>query len=313
MLCHAFRSLIQADRKPAYGWMMSAPTISIVTPSFNQAAFVEETLTSVLNQNYNALEYIVIDGGSTDGSVDILERYRSRLHHFVSEPDYGHANALNKGFRQSSGEIMAWLNSDDKYLPWTLQTVAEIFDQHPDVNWITGTQAWWNDRGAMLETDNVYRDVWDFLSGNFRWIQQESVFWRRSLWVKAGGFINEDYRFMVDGELWTRFFLHDKLWHAKCVLSGYRMHRGNRARMFDDACEAEMLKATKEMRRRLSMSARVGLKPARYPLLTYRQDQSRWVKTFLRRGFALKPYIRRIVPDRMQRSLKRLLHQGRLV
>jgi glycosyltransferase involved in cell wall biosynthesis len=292
--------------------MMPTPTISIVTPSFNQAAFIEETLTSVLSQNYKNLQYIVIDGSSTDGSIDIINRYRSRLHYFVSEPDSGHGNALNKGFRRSTGEIMAWLNSDDKYLPWTLQTVADIFNQHPDVNWITGTQAWWNDRGAMLGTDNVYRDVRDFLTGNFRWIQQESVFWRRSLWIKAGGFINEDYRLMVDGELWTRFFLHDSLWHATCVLSGYRLHRGNRARMFDDDCEAEMSRAISAMRRHLAKSARAGSKGRSYPLLTYDHDQSLWVKRYRRRRFALNAHIRRMLPAKLRRSATRLLRYGGL-
>jgi glycosyltransferase involved in cell wall biosynthesis len=292
--------------------MMPTPRISVVTPSFNQAAFIEDTLTSVLNQNYEGLEYIVIDGGSTDGSVEIINRYLGRLHYFVSEPDSGHGNALNKGFRRSTGEIMAWLNSDDKYLPWTLQTVADIFDQHPDVNWITGTQAWWNDRGAMLGTDNVYKDVRDFLTGNFRWIQQESVFWRRSLWIKAGGFINEDYRLMVDGELWTRFFLHDSLWHATCVLSGYRMHRGNRARMFDEDCEAEMSKAIAAMRRRLAASGGGSSKPRSYPLLTYDDGQSLWIKTFRRRRFALNAYIRGILPTKAQHLVRRLIRNGRL-
>src|SRR5688572_1835387 len=216
---------------------MSSLKISIVTPSFNQAGFVEETLRSVLDQNYENLEYIVIDGGSSDGSQDIIEKYRDRLHYYVSERDSGHGDALNKGFRQSSGEIMAWLNSDDKYLPWTLKTVAEIFDEHPDVNWITGMHGFWNDRGAMTGAHSWYRNIFDFLAGEPFLIQQESTFWRRSLWDRAGGAINEDYRFMVDGELWTRFFLLDRHWHAQCVLSGYRQHAGNRASKFQSACE----------------------------------------------------------------------------
>src|SRR5262245_25856999 len=95
--------------------------ISIVTPSFNQARFVEQTLKSVLDQNYPALEYIVIDGGSSDGSREIIEKYRPRLSYFVSEPDRGHGHALNKGFAKTTGEIMAWINSDDMYLPWTFK------------------------------------------------------------------------------------------------------------------------------------------------------------------------------------------------
>src|SRR4051812_44790534 len=116
---------------------MSLPSISIVTPSFNHGQFLEHTLRSVIDQNYDNLEYIVIDGGSTDGSVDIIKRNERDLAHWTSERDGGHGNALNKGFRHSRGEIMAWLNSDDLYFPWTLHTVAEIFSSHPEVSWIT--------------------------------------------------------------------------------------------------------------------------------------------------------------------------------
>src|SRR5215469_5586779 len=101
------------------GAASSLPKISIVTPSFNQAEFLEETIRSVLDQNYPNLEYVVVDGGSTDGSVDIIKKYAHRLAWWVSEPDDGQYAAINKGFKHSSGEIMAWINSDDKYLPWT--------------------------------------------------------------------------------------------------------------------------------------------------------------------------------------------------
>src|SRR5215470_7311361 len=113
---------------------MARPRISIVTPSFNQARFLEATIRSVLDQRYDNLEYIVVDGGSTDGSVEIIKRYADRLAFWCSEADGGHGNALNKGLRRATGEIMAWLNSDDIYWPWTLAAVAEIFEAHPDVN-----------------------------------------------------------------------------------------------------------------------------------------------------------------------------------
>ena len=182
---------------------MSVPRISIVTPSFNHAQFLEQTLCSVLDQNYENLEYIVVDGGSTDRSVEIINQYAPRLAYWVSEPDGGHGNALNKGFKRSTGEIMAWLNSDDLYFPWTLHTVAEIFAAHPEISWVTShSNAVVDQKGRVVSADRNYSNKYDYLLGRCN-IQQELTFWRRSLWDRAGGNINEDYKLMVDGELWN--------------------------------------------------------------------------------------------------------------
>src|SRR5215212_7784658 len=113
------------------------PRISIVTPSFNQGRFLRETMQSVLGQGYPNLEYVVIDGGSTDESVDIIRGHEQQLAAWVSEKDAGQYDAINKGFARTSGEVMAWLNSDDKYTPWALPVVGEIFAQLPEVKWLT--------------------------------------------------------------------------------------------------------------------------------------------------------------------------------
>jgi glycosyltransferase involved in cell wall biosynthesis len=262
---------------------MTSTKISIVTPSFNQVSFIEETITSVVGQNYANLEYVIIDGGSTDGSDAIIRKYLPHLSHYVSEPDSGHGNALNKGFHHTTGEIMAWLNSDDKYMPWTFKTVAEIFDQHPDIHWMTGTQAFWNDRGTLMYTSQVYKNVLDYLSGNFAWIQQESVFWRRSLWERAGGRIDENYRFMIDGELWCRFFALERLWHVNCVLSGYRIHKGNRARISQNECVAEMKRAIHELRQIVDATT---LTPSdtNYLSLRYDFENSAWARIMIPRN-----------------------------
>jgi glycosyltransferase involved in cell wall biosynthesis len=166
---------------------MSLPKISIVTPSYNQGRFLEETILSVLDQGYPDLEYVLIDGGSGDDSVDIIKKYQQNLHYWVSEKDEGHGHAINKGFSRTTGEIMAWINSDDKYTPWSFKVVSEIFTQFPHVMWIVGFNSWWNSDGAMTGAARIQKKIYDYLLGNYAWIQQESVFWRRSLWDKVGG------------------------------------------------------------------------------------------------------------------------------
>jgi len=238
---------------------MSGPKISIVTPSLNQAGFLEETITSVLDQGYDNLEYVVIDGGSIDGSADIIAKYQDRLHYWVSEQDSGHASALNKGFSRTSGEIMAWLNSDDKYTPWSFKAVAEIFTRFPQIMWIVGFNAWWNSAGIMTHASREPKHIYDFLVGDYAWIQQESIFWRRDLWNRAGGYIDENYRFMVDGELWTRFFLHEPLYSVDSILSGYRMYPQNRARQHYQSCVQEMEQAIAAMKNRCPKNVQANL------------------------------------------------------
>ena len=149
--------------------LQDRPRISVVTPSFNQGEFLEATLRSVITQGYPELEYVVIDGGSTDDSVSIIERYEADLAYWVSEPDQGHAHALNKGFAKTTGEIMCWINSSDLYYPWTLETVAEIFSQLPQVDWIMGMSSIFDVCGrprVVASASGV--NVYDVLAGHYR-------------------------------------------------------------------------------------------------------------------------------------------------
>ncbi|MBM4042009.1 MAG: glycosyltransferase [Planctomycetes bacterium] len=210
-------------------------SISIVTPSYNQAPFLGAAIASVLGQSYSSLEYVVMDGGSTDGSVEIIRRHAGQLAYWVSERDDGQYDAINKGFARTSGEIMAWLNSDDMYLPGALSVVADIFSAFPEVEWITSTRkVLWNEKGQAVactpcsgfDRASFFRGAnlpgWGTYGGS--WIQQESTFWRRSLWERAGGRLDTSVRIAADFELWARFFQHADLYGVSAPLAGFRRH-----------------------------------------------------------------------------------------
>jgi len=201
---------------------MNYTKITIVTPNFNGGAYLEQTIQSVLSQNYPNLEYIIIDGGSTDNSVSIIKQYESQLAYWVSEPDKGMYDAVQKGFVQSTGEIMAWINSDDLYHPKAFFTVAEIFNLGK-VNWLHGIPSFFDEKGRTIGVEPLKRwSKLDYYLGNFQWIQQESVFWRRSLWEVSGGKMATEMKYAGDLELWLRFFRHEKLYVTNALLGGFR-------------------------------------------------------------------------------------------
>jgi glycosyltransferase involved in cell wall biosynthesis len=183
------------------------PKLTIITPSFNQAAFLERTLRSVLDQGYEDLEYMVVDGGSTDGSVEIIESYASRLAWWTSEPDEGQTHALNKGLRRATGEIVAFINSDDYYLPGAFDAAVDA---------LAGTEARWVAGAARFvdEHDNV-TEVWHAelpVTPRYRWVldpvgwPQAASFWRRQLFYEFGLF-REDFHYVFDTEFGVRLAL----------------------------------------------------------------------------------------------------------
>lgn len=219
--------------------MSTSPRISLVTPSLNQAGFLEDTLRSVLDQDYPELEYIVMDGGSSDGSADIIGRYASRLAYWRSEPDTGHYAALNEGFARSTGAIMGWLNADDLHLPWTLRMVGEVFSELPEVQWITtacpmSLRRDGQPTSSMASSPPPHREA--FLRGECKagpgkrgYLMQEGTFWRRSLWDQAGGHLDTTLTLAADFDLWARFFEHAEVITTSVPLAGFRHHGQNRS------------------------------------------------------------------------------------
>jgi glycosyltransferase involved in cell wall biosynthesis len=207
---------------------MNYPKISVVTPSFNQGEFLEATITSVTKQSYPNLEYIIIDGGSTDNSVDIIKKYSNELKYWISEPDNGLYDAVQKGFEKSTGEIMCWINSDDMLYPASLKIIADVFMQFPNVSWIQGTPTVFDEQGRTVFVKNTRRwSKYDYFAGDKEHIQQESTFWRRSLWESAGGFVNTKLKLAGDYELWSRFFEHAELFCVQTILGGFRVRIHN--------------------------------------------------------------------------------------
>ena len=217
---------LPATRPDGAAW----PKISIVTPSFNQAEYLEATIRSILLQGYPNLEYIIMDGGSTDGSLEIIRKYEPWIAYWKSEPDGGQYAAVQKGFEHSSGEIMAWLNSDDLYFPWTLHTAAEILTTFPDLRWIsTSSLSILGSNSSLFDITRV--DPYNrraFFSQDFirrpLVIQQEATFWRRELWNEAGAHLANDLYYAGDFELWTRFWQHEDLVMTPMPLAMFRFH-----------------------------------------------------------------------------------------
>jgi glycosyltransferase involved in cell wall biosynthesis len=204
---------------------LPSPQISLVTPVFNSAKYIEQTIHSVLAQNYPNLEYFIIDGGSTDGTVDIIRKYESQISGWLSEPDNGMYDALNKGFARTSGEVMGWISATDQLHTGGLSVVGSVFRDLPEVEWITGRPTGFNEEGMTTLVLDLPR--WSrnrFLAGANRYIQQESTFWRRTLWERAGSHMDASRRNGADFELWVRFFRHAKLYPVDALIGGFRSH-----------------------------------------------------------------------------------------
>lgn len=198
------------------------PKISIVIPSLNQGRFLESTIKSIIGQNYSNYELIIIDGGSDDDSVEIIKRYSNKVKYWISESDSGQTNAINKGFKHATGDILAWLNADDCYLPNTLNNIAYYLSDGIDV--VYGNRLLVNEEGQDIGQwilpyhSNGVLSVADF-------IPQETLFWKREIWEKVGSNLDESFCFAMDWDLLLRFKAYGaKFRHIDVILGMFRLH-----------------------------------------------------------------------------------------
>ena len=201
------------------------PTIALVTPVFNSAHYLEAAIQSVLSQGYPNLQYVIADGGSTDGSLEIIRKYERQLHAWFSEKDRGMYDAINKAFARTSGEAMGWISATDLLHSGSLFVVGSVFREFPAVEWITGHPTGFSEDGMPVQILHLRR--WSrmrFLAGANRYIQQESTYWRRSLWERAGSRVDDSRRNASDFELWVRFFRYARLYSVDALIGGYRSH-----------------------------------------------------------------------------------------
>ena len=218
---------------------MDLPRISVVTPSFNQAAFLERTLQSVLSQGYPALEYLVLDGGSTDGSAGLLRSYADRLAFVRSAPDGGQAAALREGFERSTGDVQCWINSDDVFEPGALRFVGEVFAARPDIDFIYGSVRNIDVNDRRLFTSHTVLGL-PTLSYESSFTPQQAMFWRRGLYEKAGG-IDASYRFAMDFDLLVRMVLAGaRPLKVRRVLGSIRVHGAAKSSSMQHICAEEV-------------------------------------------------------------------------
>ncbi|MEQ1473972.1 MAG: glycosyltransferase family 2 protein [Candidatus Acidiferrum sp.] len=211
--------------RSATGAAVDWPKITVVTAVRNGAKYIEDTIRSVVKQGYPNLEYIVVDGASTDGTLEIIGKYEEHISWWVSQPDNGLYDALNTGFARSSGEIMGWLNASDMLHPGGLAVVGSVFKELPEVRWITGRPSHIGEGSSTTWVGPIPR--WSrkrYLAGANRYIQQESTYWRRDLWEQTGKCVDASRRDASDADLWVRFFRHAKLHGVDSLIGGYRKH-----------------------------------------------------------------------------------------
>ncbi len=221
--------------------MTKLPLVSIVTPSYNQAEYLEKTILSVLNQEYLNIEYIIIDGGSTDGSREIIEKYKDKISYWVSEPDNGQTDAINKGFAQANGEIFAWLNSDDTYVPGAVVEAVEYLQAYPEIGLLYGDANFIDAKDRIIGMFPAAQTDYKRLRQGYVHVAQQSAFWRASL-MKQAGPLDPSFYFAMDYDLWVRLASMSKVKYLPRTWANFRLHSGAKTIADDDRCWPEMIR-----------------------------------------------------------------------
>jgi glycosyltransferase involved in cell wall biosynthesis len=221
--------------------LLTTPLVTIVTPSFNQARFLESTIRSVLDQDYNNIEYMIVDGGSTDGSVEIIRRYSDRLAWWVSEKDRGQTDAINKGFARAKGEILAWLNSDDTYEKTAVQEAVAHFQNQPETGLVYGDANFIDEAGRIIGRFPAAQTNYKLLRQGYVHIPQQSAFWRADLWRQVGP-LDPAFYFAMDYDLWVRLAALAPMQYFPRLWASFRLHTHGKTMVADARCWSEMLK-----------------------------------------------------------------------
>lgn len=221
--------------------MNTLPKISIVTPSFNQAAFLERTIQSVLGQNYPNLEYIIIDGGSTDGSVELIKKYEKYLTYWVSEKDRGQSHAINKGLKLATGDWLAWQNSDDIYYPGVFRGVAQAAYKQPEVDLIIGNLDLIDANDHVITNLKYVTPTYKSLLAEGMVLANQAAFWQKSIHEKIG-YMDESLHYGMDYDWFLRLLSSGTALHVNNAWGGLRMHEATKTALFQDSFQLELSK-----------------------------------------------------------------------
>lgn len=221
--------------------MKQYPLVSVVTPSFNQAAFLDETIQSVLNQDYPNLEYLIVDGGSSDGSRELIQGYAERLAWWVSEPDQGQTDAINKGFAHAKGHYLAWLNSDDTYLPHAVSRAVSFLEANPLIGMVYGDANLIDEQGQVIGKFPARQTDYPRLRSGYVHIPQQAAFFRASLWEQVGP-LDPTFYFAMDYDLWVRLARLAPLKYVPETWANFRLHQTGKSVIADERCWPEMVR-----------------------------------------------------------------------